>query len=32
MTTSIARDHLLAFAAATGHSPLIRPVSGGSAP
>ncbi|MFN3347793.1 prolyl-tRNA synthetase associated domain-containing protein [Pseudorhodoplanes sp.] len=27
MTTSIARDHLLTFAAATGHSPLIRPVS-----
>ncbi|MFZ5691397.1 MAG: prolyl-tRNA synthetase associated domain-containing protein [Pseudomonadota bacterium] len=27
MTTSIARDHLLAFAAATGHTPLIRPVS-----
>ncbi len=31
MTTSIARDHLLAFAAATGHSPLIRAVSGGTA-
>lgn len=30
MTTSIARDHLLTFAAATGHSPLIRPVSDGS--
>lgn len=29
MTTSIARDDLLTFAAATGHSPLIRPVSGG---
>ena len=27
ITTSIARDHLLTFAAATGHSPLIRPVS-----
>jgi Ala-tRNA(Pro) deacylase len=27
MTTSIARDHLLAFAAATGHAPMIRPVS-----
>jgi Ala-tRNA(Pro) deacylase len=31
MTTSIARDDLLTFAAATGHSPLIRPVSGGAA-
>ena len=31
MTTSIARDDLLKFAAATGHSPLIRPVSGGAA-
>jgi Ala-tRNA(Pro) deacylase len=30
MTTSIARDDLLTFAAATGHSPLIRPVSGGT--
>jgi Ala-tRNA(Pro) deacylase len=28
MTTSITRDQLLAFAAATGHTPLIRPVSG----
>ncbi len=28
MTTSIERDHLLTFAAATGHTPLIRPVSG----
>jgi Ala-tRNA(Pro) deacylase len=31
MTTSISRDQLLAFAAATGHTPLIRPVSGASA-
>jgi Ala-tRNA(Pro) deacylase len=31
MTTSIARDHLMTFAAATGHSPLIRPVSGPAA-
>lgn len=31
MTTSIARDDLLKFAAATGHRPLIRPVSGGAA-
>jgi Ala-tRNA(Pro) deacylase len=30
MTTSIARDDLLTFAAATGHRPLIRPVSGGT--
>ena len=29
MTTSIARDDLLKFAAATGHRPLIRAVSGG---
>jgi Ala-tRNA(Pro) deacylase len=28
MTTSIARDDLLTFAAATGHTPLIRPVPG----
>jgi Ala-tRNA(Pro) deacylase len=28
MTTSISRDDLLKFAAATGHAPLIRPVSG----
>ncbi len=28
MTTSIARDDLLRFAAATGHAPLIRPVAG----
>jgi hypothetical protein len=27
----VARDHLLAFAAATGHGPLIRPISGGAA-
>jgi Ala-tRNA(Pro) deacylase len=27
MTTSISRDDLLRFAAATGHAPLIRPVS-----
>lgn len=31
MTTSIAREDLLKFTAATGHSPLIRPVSGGTA-
>ena len=31
MTTSIARDHLLTFAAATGHTPLIRPVSAAAA-
>jgi Ala-tRNA(Pro) deacylase len=31
MTTSIARDDLLKFAAATGHSPLIRPLSDGAA-
>lgn len=30
MTTSIARDDLLTFAAATGHRPLIRPVSAGT--
>jgi Ala-tRNA(Pro) deacylase len=30
MTTSIARDDLLTFAAATGHAPLIRPVSTGA--
>ena len=28
MTTSIARDDLLRFTGATGHTPLIRPVSG----
>ncbi|MGD9921306.1 MAG: prolyl-tRNA synthetase associated domain-containing protein [Pseudorhodoplanes sp.] len=32
MTTSIARDHLLTFAAATGHAPMIRPVSDGADP
>lgn len=31
MTTSIARDDLLKFTAAIGHSPLIRPVSDGAA-
>jgi Ala-tRNA(Pro) deacylase len=31
MTTSITRDDLLRFAAATGHTPLIRPVSGPAA-
>jgi Ala-tRNA(Pro) deacylase len=30
MTTSIAREDLLTFAAATGHTPLIRPVSAGT--